>query len=186
MACTLKLKHPPSSRVSPTAVPPLHTLREPTASATRGAILGTRIDRDISLIMPPSFVCQLRTQTTQSDGTNRQARRSLRSSPCDSNSVYELAHTVYKYASNECPLEVRSASSRTAVFISSSKLHIPCTSSLRISVRFGCGAKPHPQLLIINYSLLIVRNTLLKRQFRKIVYLMFLNHSASQPPRRCS
>ena len=32
--------------------------------------------------------------------TNRQARRSLRSSPCDSNSVFEWADTVYKYASN--------------------------------------------------------------------------------------
>ena len=32
--------------------------------------------------------------------TNRQARRSLRSSPCDSNSVFEWADTVYKYAPN--------------------------------------------------------------------------------------
>ena len=46
-----KLKFPPSSCVSPTAVPPRHTLREPTTSAPRGATLGSRIDRDISLIM---------------------------------------------------------------------------------------------------------------------------------------
>ena len=61
-----KNEAPPSSRVSPTAVPPLHTLRESTASALRGATLSTRIDRDISLIMPLRFVRQLRTQTAQS------------------------------------------------------------------------------------------------------------------------
>ena len=38
----------------------------PTASASRGATLSTRIDRDISLIMPLRFVRQLRTQTAQS------------------------------------------------------------------------------------------------------------------------
>ena len=61
-----KLKLPPSSRVSPIAVPPQHTLREPTASASRGGTLGTRIDRDIPLIMSLRFVRQLRTQTAQS------------------------------------------------------------------------------------------------------------------------
>ena len=77
------------------------SLREPTTSAPRGATLGARIDRGISLIMSPSFVCQLRTQTAQSDGTNRQARRSLRSPPCGSNFVFEVAHSVYKYALNK-------------------------------------------------------------------------------------
>ena len=33
--------------------------------------------------------------------TNRQARRSLRSSPCDSDFVFEQTHTVYKHASNK-------------------------------------------------------------------------------------
>ena len=42
------------------------SLREPTASAPRGATLGTRINRDIFLIMPLRFVRQLRTQTAQS------------------------------------------------------------------------------------------------------------------------
>ena len=37
-------------RVAPT--PPFPLEREPTASAPRGATLGTRIDRDISLLMP--------------------------------------------------------------------------------------------------------------------------------------
>ena len=41
-------------------------LREPTASASRGATLSTRIDRGISLLMPLRFVRQLRTQTAQS------------------------------------------------------------------------------------------------------------------------
>ena len=66
VSVTIKLKFPLSSRVSPTAVPPLHTLREPTASASRGATLSTRINRDISLLMPLRFVRQLRTQTAQS------------------------------------------------------------------------------------------------------------------------
>ena len=35
-------------------------------SASRGATLGTRIDRGISLIMPLRFVRQLHTQTAQS------------------------------------------------------------------------------------------------------------------------
>ena len=47
-----QIKLPPSSCVSPTAVPPLHTLREPTASASRGATLGTHIERYRPLIMP--------------------------------------------------------------------------------------------------------------------------------------
>ena len=63
---TPQIKFPPSSRVSPTAVPPLHSLREPTASDPRGATLSTRIDRDIFLLMPLRFVRQLRTQTAQS------------------------------------------------------------------------------------------------------------------------
>ena len=41
-------------------------LREPTASASRGATLGARIDKYRSLIMPLRFVRQLRTQTAQS------------------------------------------------------------------------------------------------------------------------
>ena len=49
--------------------PPFPLEREPTASAPRGDTLGTRIDRDISLIMPPSFVRRLRNNMAQSDGT---------------------------------------------------------------------------------------------------------------------
>ena len=49
--------------------PPFPLEREPTASAPRGDTLGTRIDRDISLIMPPSLVRRLRSNMAQSDGT---------------------------------------------------------------------------------------------------------------------
>mgnify|MGYP004642228023 CR=1 FL=1 len=49
--------------------PPFPLKREPTASAPRGDTLGSRIDRDISLIMPPSFVRRLRNNMAQSDGT---------------------------------------------------------------------------------------------------------------------
>ena len=41
-------------------------LREPTASALRGATLGARIDKYRSPVMPLRFVRQLRTQTAQS------------------------------------------------------------------------------------------------------------------------
>ena len=41
-----------------------------------GETVGTRIERDISLIMPPSFVRRLCNNMAQSDGTIRQARRS--------------------------------------------------------------------------------------------------------------
>ena len=49
--------------------PPFPLEREPTASAPRGDTLGSRIDRDISLIMPPSLVRRLRSNMAQSDGT---------------------------------------------------------------------------------------------------------------------
>ena len=45
------MKLPLSSRVSPTAVPPLRALREPAASAPRGDTLSTRIDCYRSLFM---------------------------------------------------------------------------------------------------------------------------------------
>ena len=43
------------------------------------------------------------------------------SPPCGSCYVFELTHFINKYALNKCSLKVRSASSRTAVFISSAK-----------------------------------------------------------------
>ena len=113
-----KIKIPPSSRVSPTAVPPLHTLREPTASAPRGATLSTRIDKYRPLIMP---LVHGRKKST-------------------------LARSLVQ----SITLGVRYGR-RLATPIPSSKCHIPSISTLRISFRFGCGVKPHPQLLIINY-----------------------------------
>ena len=50
----------------PPPFPLCASLREPTASALRGATLSTRIDKDISLLVPLRFVRQLRTQTAQS------------------------------------------------------------------------------------------------------------------------
>ncbi len=67
-----------------------------------GETVGTRIDRDNSLVMPPSFVRQLRNNTAQSDGTVRQARRSYSRRRCGSCSVFEVAHYVNKYTLNEC------------------------------------------------------------------------------------
>ena len=68
-AC-IKIAIPPLPHVFPLPPFPLFAnLREPTASAPRGDTLGTRIDRDISLLMPPSFVRRLRNNMAQSDGT---------------------------------------------------------------------------------------------------------------------
>ena len=64
--------------------PSAQCLREPTTTAERGTTLNARIDWDISLIMSPSFVWLLRNNTSQSDGTKRQARCSIRSAPCAS------------------------------------------------------------------------------------------------------
>ena len=124
-----KIKHPPSSRVwtsafakqsasfalatthspdvlfnasRPTAVPPLHSLREPTTSASRGTTLGTRIDRDIFLLMPLRFVRQLRNQTAQSLVLSVKLGAPFSRRRCGSRSVCEVAHSVYKYALNEC------------------------------------------------------------------------------------
>ena len=115
-----KIKHPPSSRVSPTAVPPLHIFEGThgvrfawgnadaidfvaIASSLR-ATNGRRAVGNTNRLkaVPLRFVRQLRTQTAQSDGTNRQARRSLPRRRCGSCSDCELAHFVYKYALNEC------------------------------------------------------------------------------------
>ena len=63
----LEIKASPLPQVFPLPPFPLCIyLREPTASASRGATLSARIDRGISLIMPLRFVRQLRTQTAQS------------------------------------------------------------------------------------------------------------------------
>ena len=76
-------------------VPPF---REPTVTAWRGTTLSTRIDKCRSLIMPPRFVRRLRNNTAQSLvqtvklGVRNGRRR------CGSNSVFEVAHSVYKCA----------------------------------------------------------------------------------------
>ena len=63
----IKVEASPFPHVFPLPPFPLCTsLREPTASASRGATLGSRIDRGISFLMPLRFVRQLRTQTAQS------------------------------------------------------------------------------------------------------------------------
>ena len=61
-----KLNFPLPHVFPPPPFPLCINLREPTASAPRGATLGARIDRGISLLMPLRFVRQLRTQTAQS------------------------------------------------------------------------------------------------------------------------
>ncbi len=70
------------------------------ATNGRRAIGNTNRLKAVSL----RFVRQLRTQTAQSLVLFRQARRPLRSPPCGSNFVFEITHSVYKYASNKCSL----------------------------------------------------------------------------------
>ena len=83
--------------------PPFPLKREPTASAPRGATLGTRINKYRPLVMSLRFVRQLRNNTAQSLVLFRQARRSLSRRRCGSCSVFEIAHSVYKNASNMYP-----------------------------------------------------------------------------------
>ena len=96
------MQFPPSSCVSPIPFPLCAMLEGTHGTAPQGATLGTRIDRDISLIMPLRFVRQLRNNTAQSLvlivklGARCGRRR------CGSSS--EQAHSVYKYALNKCAI----------------------------------------------------------------------------------
>ncbi len=75
--------------------PPFPLKREPTASAPRGATLGTRmIGTFLSLC---HFACVAATQQNATHSrTFRQARHSIFSPPCGSCSVFEISHNVYK------------------------------------------------------------------------------------------
>ena len=124
-------------------------LREPTASAPRGATLSTHIEKYRSLIMPlvhgrknPHSPVHLYFPSSSAFAS---------SPPCGSRSVCELTHSVNKYASNEYPLEVRSARTRTAV---SSRLR---NFTFRVQEAFerAFRIKASPSS-IINYSLLII------------------------------
>ena len=92
-------------------------LREPTASALRGATPGARIDKYRSLIMPLRFVRQLRTQTAQS-----------------------LVLSV--------KLDARYGH-RLAIPVPSSKLHIPCTSRLRISFHLSACVQSARSIVLL-------------------------------------
>ena len=66
-----------------------------------GETVGTRIDRDISLIMPLRLCGGYATEYHAfSYYTSSSAL--IFSPPCGSCSVFEVAHTVYKNALNEC------------------------------------------------------------------------------------
>ena len=87
----IKLKFSLSSGVFPIAVPPLHKFEGTHGDRVAGdntdaidfvaiasslqATNGRRAVGNTNRLkaVPPSFVCQLRTQTAQSDGTNRRA-----------------------------------------------------------------------------------------------------------------
>ena len=64
-----KLDVPPLSLSGFSPTTQIGTILYKIIRRSRGETVGTRIDRDISLIMPPSFVRQLRNNTAQSDGT---------------------------------------------------------------------------------------------------------------------
>ena len=101
----LKLQFPLSSRVFPITIPPLRDLE-----GTHGdRVAGDNTQHSHRLLSFSSYATRLRTkriQTRPLTCTFRQARRSLFSPPCGSCSVFEVAHTVYKHAMNECSLGV--------------------------------------------------------------------------------
>ena len=79
---------------------PFPLAREPTVTAWRGTTLGRDITYASSLIVPLRFVRRLRNNMAQSlvlvvKSDARFARRR-----CGSCSVFEVAHSVYKYAPN--------------------------------------------------------------------------------------
>ena len=93
------MQFPPSSCVSPIPFPLCAMLEGTHGTAPQGATLGTRIDRDISLIMPLRFVRRLRNNTAQSLvlTVKLDARCGRRLAPPRS----EYAHSVNKCAPNE-------------------------------------------------------------------------------------
>ena len=92
-------------------LPPFPLKREPTASAPRGDTLGSRIDRGISLIMPLRLRGGYATECHAFSYLSSSSAL-IFSPPCDSNSVFEWAHTVYKNASNRLK---SSANARSAI-----------------------------------------------------------------------
>ena len=103
--------------------PPFPLNREPTASAPRG----DNTQHSHRLLSFSFYVTRSRTkriQTRPLTCTIHQARRSLFSPPCGSCSVFEVAHTVYKYALNKCS------------FIHLRALHAKHQASTRTELRF--------------------------------------------------
>ena len=83
--CNLNCNFPFPQVFSPSPFP---LKREPTATAERGTTLNARIDRAFHSLCHFACVAASQQNATHSR-TNRQARCSLRSSPCDSSSVFE-------------------------------------------------------------------------------------------------
>ena len=79
--------------------------------------------------------------------TLRQVLRSIRSPPCGSNSVFEIAHTVYKCPLNEWTSKRPLHKLAVGGFITSLNKHIPLISPLQIGFCSGVGVPP----AIINY-----------------------------------
>ena len=93
-----KYNFPPSSAVSPIAVPPY--------KGTHGArIAGDNTQHSHRKVPFTHYATTLCAPATQQHGavarTFRQARRSMRSPPCGSNSVFEVAHSVNKNTPNK-------------------------------------------------------------------------------------
>ena len=98
-ACTLNNTSPLPFGLSPIAQTCVISLSNYTSFA-RGEV-GTHIDRGISLLMPLRFVRQAVANGRRSRLYCPSSSALIGSPPCGSCSVCELAHSVYKYASNE-------------------------------------------------------------------------------------
>ena len=92
------------------------------------ATSGTRIDRDISLIMPLRLrggfatECHAFSYYTSSSAL-------IFSPPCGSCSVFEVAHSVYKNALNECSLSAcaKGAHTKQIIWQNCGKSFYPCS-----------------------------------------------------------
>ena len=93
-----------------------------------GETIGTRIDRDISLIMPLRLrggyatECHAFSYYTSSSAL-------IFSPPCGSCSVFEVAHSVYKNALNECSLSAcaKGAHTKQTILRNCGKSFYPCS-----------------------------------------------------------
>ena len=138
-----------------------------------GETVGTRIDRDNSLIMPPSFVRQLRNNTAQSDGTTvklgaRYGRRLATPIP-SSNTHIPCISTLR--TSRNLPQPQRSC------YITCAQRRYHCCHRQQYHARVACISLSSPCGSHLEQAHTVYKNALIKQRYN---YLFFSFNSAKE------